>query len=75
MERRSTCIYTHTLHTHITHRALLAEERERLAALEGAWKGVLGGTHDAEIKCNTQKLSTGTMYVYVRMCMYACMHV
>ena len=42
-----------------TFRLLLSEVREKLATLEQAWNGVLAGTHDAEIKCSTQRLSTG----------------
>lgn len=40
-------------------RILLGEEREKVATLETAWRGVLEGTHDAEIKSSTQRLSTG----------------
>ena len=43
----------------LTSSVLLGEVREKLDTLEKAWNGILAGTHDAEIKCNTQRLSTG----------------
>uniref|UniRef100_A0A7S4U8N9 Uncharacterized protein n=1 Tax=Guillardia theta TaxID=55529 RepID=A0A7S4U8N9_GUITH len=44
---------------------ILAEEQEKLSTLEEAWKGLLAGTHDAQLSYNTQKLSTGKTLLHV----------
>eukprot|EP00960_Hanusia_phi_P067193 766569-Hanusia_phi.AAC.3 len=46
-------------------KTILAEEQEKLATLEEAWKGLLAGTHDAQLSYSTQKLSTGKTLLHV----------
>jgi len=42
----------------INFRAVLKEEHAKLKMVEDAWKGLLAGTHDAQLSYNTQRLST-----------------
>ena len=42
----------------INFRAVLKEEHDKLKMVEDAWKGLLAGTHDAQLSYNTQRLST-----------------
>mmetsp|Transcript_65683 Transcript_65683/g.106484 ORF Transcript_65683/g.106484 Transcript_65683/m.106484 type:complete len:490 (-) Transcript_65683:227-1696(-) len=49
----------------INFRAVLKEEHDKLKMVEDAWKGLLAGTHDAQLSYNTQRLSTGTTLLHV----------
>ena len=41
------------------------EHQEKANVLEDAWKGLLAGTHDAQLSYSTQRLSTGSTLLHV----------